>query len=101
MMAPRQPETFPPVTPGPIRSHGCRDLLVYCESGWGHPSAVMNADWLPDEIRLRSRMAEFFGRHPGHAAGLPAGVAARQFPPGRLRWSRAQLRIGSMRSSAD
>ena len=58
MMAPRQPETFPPVTLGPIRSHGCRDLLVYCESGWCHRSAVMNADWLPDEIRLRSRMAE-------------------------------------------
>jgi hypothetical protein len=23
-------ETFPPVTMGHIRGHGCRDLLVYC-----------------------------------------------------------------------
>jgi hypothetical protein len=25
-------ETFPPVTMGHIRGHGCRDLLVYCSS---------------------------------------------------------------------
>jgi hypothetical protein len=33
-----------------IRGHGCRNLLVYCESVWCNHSAVMNADWLPDEI---------------------------------------------------
>ena len=76
MMAPRQPETFPPVTPGPIRSHGCRDLLVYCESGWCHRSAVMNADWLPDEIPLRSRMAELFGRQRGCRPSCGGGGAA-------------------------
>jgi hypothetical protein len=35
-MTPRELETFPPVTlgqiRGQIRSHGCRGLLVYCES---------------------------------------------------------------------
>ena len=29
----RKVETFPPVTMGHIRGHGCRDLLVYCDSG--------------------------------------------------------------------
>ena len=33
MVVKRQQETFAPVTLGHIRSHGCRDLLVYCISG--------------------------------------------------------------------
>jgi len=37
---------------GHIRSHGCRDLLVYCTSGWCHHSAKINADWLPDDTAL-------------------------------------------------
>jgi hypothetical protein len=36
------------------RSHGCRDLLVYCGSGHCHHGAVMNADWLPDDMPVRS-----------------------------------------------
>jgi len=54
MMTDRQRETFPPVTLGQIRGHGCRNLLVYCESLWCNHSAVMNADALPDEIPVRS-----------------------------------------------
>jgi len=54
VMTPRRRETFPPVTLGHIRGHGCRNLLVYCQSGWCHHSAVMNADGLPDEIPVRS-----------------------------------------------
>src|SRR5262249_60618589 len=53
-MTHRRRETFPPVTLGQIRVHGCRDLLVYCESLWCNHSAVMNADGLPDNMRLRS-----------------------------------------------
>jgi hypothetical protein len=53
-MTPRHRETFEPVTIGHIRSHGCRDLLVYCESGWCHHSAVLGADGLPDELPVRS-----------------------------------------------
>jgi hypothetical protein len=53
-MAVRKPETFPPVTMGHIRGHGCRDLLVYCDSGRCHHSATMNADWLPDGMPVRS-----------------------------------------------
>jgi hypothetical protein len=53
-MTRRQTETFKPVTLEHIRGHGCRDLLVYCGSGWCNHSAVMNADWLPDDVALRS-----------------------------------------------
>jgi hypothetical protein len=28
--------------------------LGYCTSGWCHHSTVMNADWLPDDMPLRS-----------------------------------------------
>jgi hypothetical protein len=42
------------VTLGHIRSHGGRDLLVYCDSGNCHHSASLNADWLPDETPVRS-----------------------------------------------
>jgi hypothetical protein len=45
-MAVQKGETFEPVTMGHIRSHGCRDLLVYCASGRCHHSATLNADWL-------------------------------------------------------
>ena len=50
----RKCETFEPVTLGHIRSHGCRDLLVYCGSGRCRHSATMNGDWLPDEAPVRS-----------------------------------------------
>jgi hypothetical protein len=43
-MTPRHHETFEPVTLSHIRAHGCRNLLVYCESVWCKHSAVMNAD---------------------------------------------------------
>jgi hypothetical protein len=35
----RKAETFPPVTMAHIRGHGCRDLLVYCDSGGCHHGA--------------------------------------------------------------
>jgi hypothetical protein len=50
----RKYETFPPVTMGHIRGHGCRNLLVYCISGRCHHSAVMDGDWLADDISVRS-----------------------------------------------
>jgi hypothetical protein len=36
------------------RSHGCRDLLVYHNTGRCHHNATTNADWLPDETPVRS-----------------------------------------------
>ena len=43
-----------PVTLGHIRSHDCRDLLVYCNSGRCHHRATMNADHLPADLPVRS-----------------------------------------------
>ena len=53
-MVRRKAETFEPVTMDRIRGHGCRDLLVYCNSGCCHHSATMNADWMSDETPARS-----------------------------------------------
>jgi hypothetical protein len=50
----RRNETLPPVTLGHIRGHGCRGVLVYCESIWCNHSADIDADWLPDETVIRS-----------------------------------------------
>jgi hypothetical protein len=47
-------DSFPPVTLGHIRGHGCRGVLVYCESIHCNHSAEINADWLPDETSVRS-----------------------------------------------
>ena len=47
----RRPAPLTAVTLGHIA--GCRDLLVYCASGWLPHSATMNADWLPDETLVR------------------------------------------------
>ena len=49
----RRRETFPPVTLGHIRGHGCRDLLVYCNSINCSHGATMNADHLPDDTPIR------------------------------------------------
>jgi hypothetical protein len=61
MTAPKQ-ETFEPVTMGHIRSHGCRDLLVYCESIFCNHSATLNADWLPDDTVLLTLDPRMVGR---------------------------------------
>ena len=53
-MVVRKAETFPPVTMGHIRGHGCRDFLVYCISGRCNHSAAMNGDWLSDDVPVRS-----------------------------------------------
>jgi hypothetical protein len=53
-MAVRKRETFPPVTLGHIRGHGCRNVLVYCGSLHCNHSATLNADWLPDDTLVRS-----------------------------------------------
>jgi hypothetical protein len=41
-MAVQKGETFEPVTMGHIRSHGCRDLLVYRAFGRCHHNATLN-----------------------------------------------------------
>jgi hypothetical protein len=49
----RQQYQGPPVTLGHIRSHGVRNVLIYCTQGlYCHHSAVINADRWPDETVL-------------------------------------------------
>jgi hypothetical protein len=47
-------EAFESVTLGHIRSHGCRDLLVYCGAIDCNHGTVINADHLPDDLPIRS-----------------------------------------------
>jgi hypothetical protein len=37
-----------------MRSQGCRDLLVYCNSGRCNHSTIMNVGHLPDDTRINS-----------------------------------------------
>jgi hypothetical protein len=43
-----------PVTLGHMRSQGCRDLLVYCNSGRCSHSTIMNVGHLPDDTPIKS-----------------------------------------------
>jgi hypothetical protein len=54
-MVRRKTETFEPVTMGNIRGHGCRDLLVYCNSGRCHHGATMNAETRTSGVSWESR----------------------------------------------
>jgi hypothetical protein len=76
----RKAETFPPVTMAHVRGHGCRDLLIYCDSGRCHHSASINADEFPDDMPVRS-LCGSNGLHAVrlHRCGCPARLgAARQ-----------------------
>jgi hypothetical protein len=48
----RQACQGPPVTMGHIRSHGVRQLLIYCSTGFCHHCAVVDADRRPDDTVL-------------------------------------------------
>jgi hypothetical protein len=65
-MAVRKVEKFEPVTLGHIRSHGCRDLLIYCGSINCSYSATMNADDLPDNIVIRALGPKMICTKCGH-----------------------------------
>jgi hypothetical protein len=92
VMTPRRRETFPPVTLGHIRGHGCRNLVVYCQSGWCHHNAVINADWLPDDVPVRSFCPRMVCTACGHdrsrcAAGLVAAYEQLRSTIRAERWS--------------
>ena len=59
-------ESFPPVTMAHIRAHGCRDLLVYCDSGRCHHSARLEGDWPTDETPVRSLCARMICTQCGY-----------------------------------
>jgi hypothetical protein len=109
-MPSRNPETFPPVTMGHIRSHGVTPLLVYCDSIGCNHSATVDADALPDDVPLRSLCPRMACTHCGligadvrpdwsqtevrqspQVRGVPGGESRRHHCPvtGRSRYFRA------------
>jgi hypothetical protein len=65
-MAIRKAETFPPVTLGHIRSHGCRELLVYCGSINCNHGATMNSDHMPNDTPIRALGSRIVCSKYGH-----------------------------------
>src|SRR5262245_55309567 len=53
-MPPTKIGKLAPVTLGHMRSQGCRDLLIYCNSDRCNHSTVMNVGHLPDETPIKS-----------------------------------------------
>jgi hypothetical protein len=53
-MVPFDVRKFAPVTLGHMRSQGCRELLVYCNSGRCKHSTTMNLGHLPDDTPIKS-----------------------------------------------
>jgi len=87
----RKKETFEPVTLGHIRSHGCRNLLVYCDSGRCHHSATMNADHLPDDTIVRTLGPKMVCTKCGHVGPMCAPTGRRMLIKGT---SSSPCRIG-------
>jgi hypothetical protein len=54
------------ITLGHLRSHGCRDLLVYCASIDCNHSSIMNAGHLADDLPIRSLGPRFVCARCGH-----------------------------------
>ena len=57
---------FEPVTLGHMRSQGCRDLLVYCNSGRCNHSTIMNVGHLPDDTPIKSLGDDIVCTQCGH-----------------------------------
>jgi hypothetical protein len=53
-MPPTKVGKLAPVTLGHMRSQGCRDLLVYCNSDRCNYSTIMNVGHLPDDTPIKS-----------------------------------------------
>ena len=65
-MTPANVGKLAPVTLGHMRSQGCRDLLVYCNSGRCNHSTIMNVGHLPDDTRIKSLGDGFVCAECGH-----------------------------------
>jgi hypothetical protein len=65
-MTPRNREMVESVTLGHIRGHGCRDLLVYCNSIQCNHQTKVNADHLPDPTPIRPLGARMVCTRRGH-----------------------------------
>ena len=54
------------MTLGHMRSQGCRDLLVYCNSDRCNHSTIMNVGHLPDHTPIKSLGDGFVCTQCGH-----------------------------------
>jgi hypothetical protein len=78
-------ETFESVSLGHIRSHGCRDLLVYCNSGRCHHGVTMNADHMPDDTPIRPLGSRMVCTRCGHVgADVRPGLGTTRQQAARL-----------------
>src|SRR5258708_5422054 len=68
-MPPTKVGKLAPVTLGHMRSQGCRDLLVYCNSDRCNHSTIMNVGHLPDETPIKSLGEGFVGPRGGVLGG--------------------------------
>src|SRR5258708_25511086 len=71
-MPPTKVGKLAPVTLGHMRSQGCRDLLVYCNSDRCNHSTIMNVGHLPDETPIKSLGDGFVCAQCGHLGAYPA-----------------------------
>jgi hypothetical protein len=65
-MPPAKVGKLAPVTLGHMRSQGCRDLLVYCNSDRCNHSTIMNVGHLPDSTPIKSLGDGFVCTQCGH-----------------------------------
>lgn len=65
-MRPVKVGKFAPVTLRHMRSQGCRDLLVNCNSGRCNHSTIMNVGHLPDDTPIKSLGDDFVCTQCGH-----------------------------------
>jgi len=65
-MPPTKVGKMAPVTLGHMRSQGCRDLLVYCNSDRCNHSTIINVGHLPDHTPIKSLGDGFVCPKCGH-----------------------------------
>ena len=65
-MPPNKIGKLAPVTLGHMRSQGCRDRLIYCNSGDCNHSTIINVGHLPDGTPINSLGDGFVCTQCGH-----------------------------------
>jgi hypothetical protein len=68
-------EKLAPVTMGHMRTQGCRDLLVYCNSGRCNHTTIMNVGHLPDRPPIKSLGDAVVCAQCGHLGARGAELA--------------------------
>jgi len=96
----RKKERFEPVTLGHIRSHGCRDLLIYCGSINCNHSTTINADHLPDDTVIRALGPKMVCTKCAIAAPTFGRIGHHMSISGTFRAAQAARRAGAGQAKA-